>query len=268
MKISCIQFAPVYGEVEGNLDRMCLFATQAEGDIVIFPELCLTGYFFKSKSEIAPLAESIQGPTVAALSALAREEGKAIVTGFLEESEGSFYNSSLAFDANGQLVGHYRKVHLFYYETQIFATGDLGFPVFPIKTRSGSVDVGMLICYDWRFPEAARILALNGAALIAIPSNIVTTTAMLHVTLRTRAFENKVGLAFADRTGSETNSGETLQFRGESAIIGMNGEVLTSASEHDEEIISTEIDLSKAQDKQINAFNDIITDRPRAGYGI
>ncbi len=268
MKISCVQFTPAYGDVKGNLDRMRLFAKHAEGDIVIFPELCLTGYFFKSKTEIAPLAESIHGQTCAALSRLAHEERKAIVTGFLEESNGTFYNTALAFDANGQLVGHYRKVHLFYYETQIFAKGDLGFPIFSLATRSNSVDMGMLICYDWRFPEAARKLALNGAALIAIPSNIVTTTGLLHVTLRTRAFENKVGLAFADRTGLETNSGETLQFRGESAIIGMNGEVLSVASEQDEEIITVDVDLSKAKDKQINVFNNIISDRPPEGYGI
>jgi predicted amidohydrolase len=268
MKISCVQFTPAYGDVERNLERMRLFVKRADGDIVIFPELCLTGYFFKSKSEIARLAEPIHGPTVAALSRLAREEGKAIVTGFLEESNGSFYNSSLAFDANGKRTGHYRKVHLFYYETQIFAKGDLGFPVFPLETRAGSVDMGMLICYDWRFPEAARKLALNGATLIAIPSNIVTTTGMLHITLRTRAFENKVGLAFADRTGAETNTGETLKFRGESAIIGLNGDMLAVASEQDEEIITVDVDLSKAKDKQINAFNDIITDRPREGYGI
>ncbi|MFI5201793.1 MAG: nitrilase-related carbon-nitrogen hydrolase, partial [Candidatus Kapaibacterium sp.] len=128
--------------------------------------------------------------------------------------------------------------------------------------------VGMLICYDWRFPEAARTLALKGAELIAMPSNIVTTTGMLHATLQTRAFENKVALAFADRIGTEENAGESLSFRGESAIIGMNGEILAKASEDREEIIVAEVDLSKTWNKRINKFNDIFSDRPERGYGL
>jgi predicted amidohydrolase len=140
--------------------------------------------------------------------------------------------------------------------------------LFSLATSSGIAKVGMLICYDWRFPEAARKLALDGAELIVMPSNIVTTTGMLHATLRTRAFENKVALAFADRIGSETNGSETLHFRGESAIVGMNGEILAQASEHGDEIISAEIDLSETHSKRINLFNDIFSDRPSSGYGL
>jgi 5-aminopentanamidase len=268
MTISCIQFAPTYRDVQNNLDRMRGFVQQLDADIVIFPELAQTGYFFTSKDEIASLAEPVDGPIARALSAFALEANKAIVSGFMEEADGKFYNSALAFDANGNLAGHYRKVHLFYYETQVFTPGDLGFPVFSLETRAGIAEVGMLICYDWRFPEAARKLAIHGAELIAMPSNIVTTTGMLHATLQTRAFENKVALAFADRIGSETDNGETLQFRGESAIIGMNGEILTASSEKNEEIITAELDLLKTHNKRINPFNDIFLDRPEAGYGL
>jgi predicted amidohydrolase len=268
MKISCAQFAPTYGDVQNNLDRIRGFVQQADADMVIVPELAQTGYFFTSKDEIEPFAQTIDGQIARALSAFALEANTAIVSGFLEEADGTFYNAALAFDANGALVGHYRKMHLFYYETQIFSQGDLGFPVFSLETRSGIAKVGMLICYDWRFPEAARKLALDGAELIAMPSNIVTTTGMLHTTLQTRAFENKVALAFADRIGSETHNGETLYFRGESAIIGMNGELVATASEHNEEIITAEIDLSKTHNKRINPFNDIFTDRPETGYGL
>jgi predicted amidohydrolase len=101
-----------------------------------------------------------------------------------------------------------------------------------------------------------------------MPSDIVTTTGMLHTTLCTRAFENKVALAFADRIGSETNNGETLHFRGESAIIGMNGEILTVASGNNEEIITAEVGLLKTHNKRINPFNDIFLDRPEVGYGL
>ena len=268
MKISCVQFAPEYRDVQNNLDRIRGFVRASDADIVIVSELAQTGYFFTSKEEIEPLAQTIDGSIAHALSAFAIEANKAIVSGFLEEADGKFYNSALAFDANGRLAGHYRKVHLFYYETQIFTRGDLGFPVFSLETNSGVAKVGMLICYDWRFPEAVRALALRGAELIAMPSNIVTTTGMLHTTLRTRAFENKVAIAFADRIGSETNNGETLHFRGESAIVDMNGEPLATASEAGEEIITAEIDLQKTHNKRINSFNDIFTDRPESGYGL
>ncbi len=275
MRIACVQFAPIYRDVERNLERVSDFVHKADADLVIFPELVLTGYFFTSIEEIAPLAEDVKSigiadgiPGAHVLSAIAKRENKAIIAGFLEEANGRFYNSALAFDNNGNLAGHYRKVHLFYYETQIFSRGDLGFPVFSLPTRSGVARVGMLICYDWRFPEAARALALQGAEFIAMPSNIVTTTGMLHSTLQTRAFENKVVLAFADRIGSEENAGERLIFRGESAIIGMNGETLAKASQDREEIIVAEIDLSKTRNKRINEFNDMFSDRPEAGYGL
>lgn len=268
MKIACIQFAPEYRNTALNLDRIREFVADASADILVFPELALTGYFFQSREEIAPLAQTIDGPLASAVSQVAKQEKKAIITGFLEQSNGKYYNSALAFDANGSIAGHYRKVHLFYYETKIFERGDLGFPVVPLMTRPGNALVGMLICYDWRFPEAARALALGGAELIAMPSNIVTTTGMLHTTLQTRAFENKVVLAFADRIGVEQAGGESLEYRGASSIIGMNGEVLARASDDKEEIIIAETDLSKTRNKRINPFNDIFSDRPQAGYGL
>ncbi|HWF43996.1 MAG TPA: nitrilase-related carbon-nitrogen hydrolase, partial [Candidatus Kapabacteria bacterium] len=260
MKIACCQFSPAFREVEANLERMRSMARAADADIIVFPELALTGYFFRSVDEITALGQPIDGEIAKAIADLARAEKKAIVTGFLESANGKYYNSSLAFDSNGTLAGHYRKVHRFYYETQIFERGDLGFPVFDLTMRNGSAKVGMMICYDWRFPEAARSLAIAGAELIAVPSNIVTATGMLHTTLQTRAFENKVVLAFADRTGTETNQNETLVFRGESAIINYNGENLLQASKDNTETIVADVDLSGTREKRINVFNDLFED--------
>jgi predicted amidohydrolase len=101
-----------------------------------------------------------------------------------------------------------------------------------------------------------------------MPSNIVTTSGMLHTTLRTRAFENKVALAFSDRVGSETNADETLLFRGESTLINYNGEVLAIASADSSQTIVANFDLSKTREKQINPFNDIFRDRHPGGYGL
>ncbi len=268
MKIACVQFAPAYRDTMRNLERLGEFAARADAEILVFPELALTGYFFESKEDVAPLAETVDGPLAGAISEIAKREKKAIVTGFLETAGGKYFNSALAFDLNGNLASHYRKVHLFYYETKLFEPGDRGFPVFPLSTRSGSANVGILICYDWRFPEAARALALAGAELIAMPSNIVTTTGMLQPTLRTRAFENKIILAFADRVGTEEYATETLIYRGGSSIIGMNGDMLVHASEDKEEIIIADVDLSKTRNKRINPFNDIFSDRRASGYGM
>ncbi len=268
MKIACIQFAPIRSDKTRNLSHIRELVKSVTADLIVLPELALTGYFFKTCNEILSLAESISGPLAQELSELARSTGTAIVTGFLEKEDDRYYNSALAFDCKGALAGHYRKVHLFYFETLVFSPGDLGFPAFSLETRSGSASVGMLICYDWRFPEAARSVALGGADLIAMPSNIVTTTGMLHATLQTRAFENKVALAFADRIGTETNDGEELLFRGESAIIGMNGEILAKASPTAEEILVADVDLSRAGNKRINQFNDIFGDRKSGGYGL
>jgi len=268
MRIACVQCAPTYRSIEDNLASIVRLTSTSNADLCVFPELATTGYFFRSKEEIASLAQPIDGKAVQQLRSIAANTGTALITGFLEESNGKYYNSALAFDHKGNLVGHYRKTHPFYYETQIFERGDLGYPVFDIDTENGIVKCGMLICYDWRFPEPARALALQGAELIAMPSNIVTTTGMLHTTLQTRAFENKVALAFADRIGGETNGDESLTFRGESCIINYNGEILAKASANKEEMLGAELDLIKTRDKQINPFNNIITDRPANGYGI
>jgi predicted amidohydrolase len=266
MKVACCQFAPIYRDVEKNLDIMRNMLLASDADLCIFPELATTGYFFRTQDEVADIAEALDGNVVKALQAMALESGKALITGFLESSEGKYFNSALAIGADGKIAGHYRKVHLFYYEKQVFTTGDLGFPVFDLRTDFETARVGMMICYDWRFPEAARALALAGAELIAVPSNIVTTTGMLHTTLATRAFENKVALAFVDRIGIETNGDETLSFRGESALFDLNGQILSMASADRQQIITATVDPAKTRSKQINEFNDIFGDRQPAAY--
>ncbi|HEY3875331.1 MAG TPA: nitrilase-related carbon-nitrogen hydrolase [Candidatus Kapabacteria bacterium] len=267
MKIACVQFCPEYRNVEKNLDKLRFFVRSTDADLIVLPELALTGYFFKSTEEAFPFAEAVDGDLSSAIGTIAREEGKAVVIGFLEREDRRLFNAALAFDRTGMLKGHYRKVHLFYYETKVFARGNRGFPVCSLETSAGTARVGMAICYDWRFPEPFRKLAIEGAELIALPSNIVTTTGMLHATLSTRAFENKVVLAFADRIGSEELGGEQLLFRGESAIIDRNGAILSQASSREEEITVAEVDLEKTRHKRINPFNDIFGDR-LPNYGI
>ena len=266
MRIACLQFEPKYRDIAANLATVDRMLAECASDVAVLPELPFTGYFFRTEDEIAELGQPVDGVLATAVSELAKKHSTAIVTGFLEAAEGVFYNSALAFDHRGALAGHYRKVHRFYLETQIFERGDLGFPVFDLKTPAGLARTGMLVCYDWRFPEAARSLAVQGAELIAMPSNIVTTTGMLEVTLRTRAFENKIVLAFADRVGTDTNLDETLTFQGRSAIFNYNGEILAQGGQTGEEVVSAEVDLTKTREKRINPFNDIFEDRSPFQY--
>jgi predicted amidohydrolase len=266
MRISCLQYAPDYRDIAANLARADRMLAESESDIAVLPELAWTGYFFRTEEELAGLGQAVDGLLATSIADLARTHSTAIVTGFLEEADGVYYNSALAFDHRGILAGHYRKVHRFYLETQIFEQGDLGFPVFDLKTPSCIARTGMLVCYDWRFPEAARALAVQGAEFIAMPSNIVTTTGMLELTLRTRAFENKVVLAFADRVGTDKNGADTLTFQGRSSIINFNGDILAAGSQTGQEVVSSVVDLTRTRDKRINEFNDILEDRSPFHY--
>ena len=271
IRIGCVQTNPIFKDFEANLRRFEQFVSEADADLLVLPELALTGYFFTAPDEARKYAESVNGVLVKKIREIAKKKNIAIVTGFLEEENGVLYNSAIAIDRNGDIVGHYRKVHLFYYEKVIFAPGNLGFPVFEIETRNGEkVKLGMMICYDWRFPEAARSLALQGAEIIAVPSNIVTTTGMLIDTLRVRAFENKVVVAFADRIGSESTiiegRREDLNFRGQSCIINYNGEVLAMESTKVESITYASIDTHPIRSKNINKYNNIINDRQIKSY--
>jgi 5-aminopentanamidase len=261
MRIACVQTEPLLGQTSRNVEDIEKWIRAVDADLLVFPELATSGYNFPSSQFLDAASFSIESQLIADLGKLCAETRKSIIFGFPEEANGNTYNSAVALDFHGKLVGHYRKVHLFFKETQLFCKGDLGFPVFPLDTASGQVKVGMMICYDWRFPEAARALALAGAELIAVPSNIVTNSPLRQPTFQVRAFENKVYLAFADRVGTEGKGGDKLLFRGESALISYNGQILKQASSDNREAIVAEITPSETRTKSFNQYNDILKDR-------
>jgi predicted amidohydrolase len=271
IRIGCVQSNPIFCDIKSNLSKFEEVVSSADADLLVFPELALTGYFFTSSEEAKKYSQTITGELVEDIKRIAKENSIALVTGFLEEENGKLYNSAIAIDRNGKLCGHYRKVHLFYYEKEVFSIGNLGFPVFDIEVRNGElIKLGMMICYDWRFPEAARSLTLQGAEVIAVPSNIVTKTGMLLETLKVRAFENKIIVAFADRVGTEKTSInghiEELHFRGESSIINYNGEILFQCSSQGESIAYADVMPKETRSKNINPFNNIIEDRQNKLY--
>ncbi len=254
-KVGFVQNNPIFGETERNVRRALELASTVEADLLVLPELFNTGYLFTTKEEVERLAEPLDGYTVRELSKFAREYSTAIVAGFAEADGQDLYNSAVIIDRDGDIKGVYRKIHLFYDEKRLFKPGNLGFNVY----RLADMRVGVMICYDWRFPESARVLALKGAQVIAHPANLVlpfAPTADL-----TRAVENKVYVILADRSGYEEREGKRLEYEGRSLVVDPSMNILIQAPREGEYAMVTEIDTTKADSKRVNELNDIFEDR-------
>lgn len=222
MEVGVFQFAPLLGRPAANRERILRALAEAPGppDLVVLPELSLTGYLLPDRAAVRRLAEPVPGPTTDALTDLTRRRGVHVLVGLAERAGDEVFNSAVLVGPEGP-VGVYRKVHLFGREPELFTPGAEPWPV----VRVGEVPVGILICFDWIFPEAARTLALRGARLLALPANLVLPYA--HEAIRTRALENRVFCVLANRVGREEAEGcEPLTFRGGSRLVGPEGEVL------------------------------------------
>ena len=255
MRVGLFQFAPQPGAVRANLDHIARTLSRVKADLIVLPELCTTGYLFASRTELARLSEPVPaGPTCAALAALSRDTNTTIVWGMPEVAGSRIFNSAVLVTPQGEFHA-YHKAHLFIDEKDVFDPGDSPFPVFDL----GSLKVGMLVCFDHFFPEAARSLALRGAQVICHPSNLVLEYA--HLNTITRATENRVFWILANRTGSETLGDKTLAFNGRSQIIAPDGRLLGRAGPDSEETIIVEIDPAEALDKRVTPRNDLFADR-------
>lgn len=263
IKVAVVQFTPEHGCKASNLRAIAGLLEGVKADLIVLPELCTTGYFFTSRGELAPLAEGVQGASARMFGEASVKKQAIIVAGIAESAGNTLYNSVFVFrpDAREPLV--YRKSHLFYKETLVFEPGNTGFPV--VRDRRLDVSVGIMLCYDWRFPEVSRCLALEGADIIACPSNLVTDAWMR--VMPARAIENKVYVAVANRAGAETNGNETLEFRGKSALYDPWGEPVVLAEAEGDKVLLADIDPSLARDKRFNDRNDIFRDRRPELYG-
>jgi beta-ureidopropionase len=251
LRVGFVQINSKLLDVEGNIDRAFHLVGRKRTDLLVLPELFNTGYNFRTKQEVAKVAEPIpRGPTTEALREFSRSRDTAVVAGIAEHKGQSFYNSAVVVK-EGRHVGTYRKVHLFYDEKKFFRAGH-EFMVFG--------GIGVMICFDWFFPESARTLMLKGAEVIAHPSNLV----LPHCpeSMKTRALENHVYIVTADRVGVERG----LRFIGESQIINPNGRVIYRASPSGEECVVREIDVSLAREKTITPMNDLLEDRAPMAY--
>jgi predicted amidohydrolase len=263
IRVATVQFTPVLGDRQANLDAIGKLLDLVEAEVVVLPELCTSGYYFVSKEELAPLAEAPGGVACDFFQRLAEAKQAIIVAGMPEAADGRFYNSVFVFRPGIDEPVIYRKPHLFYKERFVFEPGDTPFPV--IRDERLDVSVGIMLCYDWRFPEVSRVLALNGAEIIACPSNLVTDA--WWKVMPARAIENKVYVAVANRAGSETKEGEMLDFKGCSAVYDPFGKAVALAAPSGDVVLVAEIDPRICRDKSFNEFNDIFADRRPELYG-
>ena len=261
MKIAFVQFAPAFGDAGANVDRALALAGREPADLYVFPELFNTGYQFRGRDELAALAEAADGATVGRLAGWCRERGVVACAGFAERDSDRVYNSAALVGPAG-LVGVYRKAHLFWREKDLFdVSPEDGFRVYDV----GGVRVGVMVCFDWIFPEAARILALRGAQLILHPANLVLR--YCPAAMVTRCLENRVFAVTAGRTGAEDRWDKPLRFIGGSRIISPAGEVLARADDEEEAVGVADVNPADADDKHITPRNDLFADRRVDLYG-
>jgi predicted amidohydrolase len=261
MRIGIYQFAPRFGKKKENLDRIESALQKSDADLIVLPELCTTGYQFVSKSEVESLCEPVPaGETVQRWIEMCRRKNGYLAAGIGEKADGQCYNASVLVGPKGY-IGTYRKIHLFREEKQWLAPGNLGFPVW----QTDLATIGMMICFDWIFPESARSLALRGAEIICHPANLILP--FCQSAMITRSIENRVFTVTANRTGHEARGGkERLTFTGGSQVVAPNGKILFRFGENEEAFRSVEIDPKFARDKQITPVNHLWEDRRPDSY--
>ncbi len=251
MLVGLVQIDSQLLDVEGNVDRALRLIGTKRANLIVLPELFNTGYNFRNRREVASVAEPIpEGATTEALKDFSKRDGTMVVAGIAERKGLNLYNSAVVVKG-GKYLGTYRKVHLFYNEKRFFKPG-VEFKVFG--------KVGVMVCFDWYFPESARSLMLKGAEVIAHPSNLVLPNCP--EAMKTRALENRVYTVTADRVGAERG----LRYIGQSEIVNPLGRIIYRASATREECVVRKIDLAKARNKAVTSKNNLLRDRTPQAY--
>jgi predicted amidohydrolase len=251
-----VQFCPLRGNVAANIAALQGLLADVRADLVVLPELANSGYMYADPANLAPFTEPGDGtgPFLSALSELAARIDGVIVSGFAELGRDGIYNSAAAVSQDGVLC-IYRKTHLFADEKLLFLPGDTGFRVFEYS----GARIGMMVCFDWFFPEAARTLALRGAQIIAHPANLVMP--YCQAAMVTRCLENGVFGITANRYGTEDVGESLLTFTGASQMLDTRGRRLLRASAEADCVVLCDIDPSLADDKRVGQRNDLFDDR-------
>ena len=267
MRVAVAQFDPVLGAKERNLET-CLArleeASAAGAELLVLPECALPGYMFESAEEAMPFAEEIPGPSTEVLAEACARLDAYVVCGLLERDGDALRNAAVLVGPDG-LVGTYRKTHLPFLGVDRFVLAGDELTVY--DTPLGRI--GIEICYDLRFPEATRTLALQGADLVAHPTNFpVAARIQTELITVARAAENRVFLLTANRVGKE----RWAEFCGRSQIVDPYGTRLAEADAVEETLLVADVELEQARDKDYVVPGDyelyLFGDRRPELYGL
>ena len=255
LRVGYYQFRPLFGKVQRNVKTVLGALSKVSADIIVLPELPFTGYYFKDRDEVMALSEDPErSSTVDSLVALCKQKDFHLVTGFAEKRKDKYFNSALLIGPDG--IEHiYRKLHLFNEEKSWFDTGDIALDVQDVR----GARVGLMVCFDWVFPEVARILSIKGADVVCHPANLVL--ACCQRTMLTRCLENSVFAVTANRFGVDRRPHGELRFTGKSQIVAPDGELLNRAPSQRQATCVMAIDLEEARDKAITPMNQLLEDR-------
>jgi len=282
VKIGLIQTA-CFADPNANFKKTLVLAERAAGrgaQIICTQELFRSQYFCQSEDyKYFRLAEPIPGPSTGAFQKLAKKHKVVIIASLFEKrTAGVYHNTAAVIDADGSLLGSYRKMHIpddpLYYEKFYFTPGDLGFKAW--QTRYGKI--GVLICWDQWYPEAARLTALQGAQILFYPTAIgwhpgekkkygVNQHNAWETIQRSHAVANGCYVAVVNRVGHEKLAGRGIEFWGQSFVAGTSGEILARAGASKEEILIVPVDLGKVdvtrthwpflRDRRIDAYGNL-----------
>lgn len=281
VKVGLVQMS-CSGDAKSNMDKAIAGIKNAAAkgaNIVCLQELFTSLYFCDVEDyENFKLAEPVPGPTTDILSAVAKEAGVVVIASLFEKrAQGLYHNTTAILDADGSYLGKYRKMHIpddpAYFEKFYFTPGDLGYKMF--ETKYGKI--GVLICWDQWYPEASRLTALMGAEILFYPTAIGWATNQDEATnteqynawqtiQRSHAVANGVHVVSVNRVGLEQNG--AMKFWGGSFVANPFGSLIVKATHDQEEVIVTELDLSKTdsyrthwpflRDRRIDSYGDIV----------
>ena len=259
MRVGFLQFNPQLFHEKQNLDKISKMLQNCNADLVVLPELCTSGYLFKSNIEMESLSSTADGRIPGFFKNISERENTAIVAGFLEKDEELFFNSQIFVAPSGNQT-IYRKTHLFLNEKDFFTPGNTGFKVAKYKNAF----LGLMVCFDWIFPESARTLSLRGADILCHSANLVLP--FCQKAMITRSIENHIFTITSNRVGTETNGSQELTFTGMSQITDPSGNILTQADKTEEVLMSVDIDPEVARNKMITEKNHLFEDRRKEFY--
>jgi len=260
-QIALLQYSPKRKDVVANISQVGHLLQGIKADLVVLPELANSGYLYESPEDLLPYCEPADGSGLflSEMIKIARDVEGLIIVGYAELDHGRIFNSAAAVSSDG-VIQNYRKIHLYSDEKDLFQPGDLGFKTVTWR----SVIIGMMICFDWIFPESARTLALSGAQVIAHPANLVMP--YCQNAMVTRSIENKVFTITANRIGEERLKDNKLRFTGQSQMTGPAGQVLFRAPENKATVHVMPINPEEASSKLLSNRNDLFDDRKPAYY--